>query len=131
MPTFGRSLLSTAATLQAVLLLTIQLVDGGGVHRCPDHDSGLGVLALEVTHPHGHSHEGHGTPGKHQGLCPCLGACHNSVVALAPVGAAVLTGLPTLATGPAPALVAILRTPARHLLPFSIGPPRPVPFDIA
>jgi hypothetical protein len=125
-----RPLLRFGVALQAILLLAIQIADGSGVHRCPDHDSGLGVLALGApqAHHHGGHHDG---SGKHEGLCPCLGACHNTTVALAPSGAAVISAAPVFVASPTPVLRPILLTHVPHLLPFALGPPSPVPPDFA
>ncbi len=132
MTTLSRPLLlRVGAALQAALLLAIQLADGGGVHRCPDHDAGLGVLAVEAPHPHGHHHEEQGAPGKHHGLCPCLGACCSSTVALGTAGTAMLTAAPVTVAGTSPQLVFLIRTRVPHRLPFSIGPPRPASSSIA
>jgi hypothetical protein len=127
-----RRLLRCGFALQAILLLAIQLADGSGVHRCPDHDSGLGILALgpapAAAHHHGGHHDG---SGRHQGLCPCLGACHSATVGLAPAGAISLSELPAQIVRTVPAPVASVRPRHNRRLPFSIGPPTPVPSDFA
>ncbi len=125
-----RPLLRFGFVLQAILLFAMQLADGSGVHRCPDHDSGVGVLALGGAPSGLHHHGGHqGDSREHHGVCPCLGACHQSTIALAPAGTAALTALPTLAVEFTAGPVASVRSQHSHRLPYAIGPPLPVPSD--
>ena len=124
-------LLRYGFALQAILLLAIQIADGSGVHRCPDHDSGLGILAIgtaPAAHHHGGHHDG---SGKHQGFCPCLGACHHATVAVAPAGTASLTLAPLQIVGTALRFEAPAPAQSARRLPYSIGPPSSVPSDIA
>jgi hypothetical protein len=118
------------ALLLAVLLPVGQLVDGAGLHHCPDHDAGLGVvLGGSHVHHHGPSHD---TPGHgHEGGCPCLGSGHTSqatILADATPAVVVHTGAVFAPTFAEPAVV--WPTPS-HRLPFAIGPPRSVPSNFA
>jgi hypothetical protein len=119
----GSPLLRVSAALQAALLLSIQLVDGSGLHRCPDHDAGVGTLVVEAPAAHEHHHQDHGAPGRHEGLCPCLGTCHQGTVALAPVGTAAIVLAPAYADEAVPRPSAAFRSQLPHLLPFALGPP--------
>jgi len=116
--------LPAVAVFQLLLLLAVQLADGSGVHRCPEHDAGIGI---GLGHRQGAGHHMHGggddrDPG-HHGPCPCLGEGlavslpHSPVRALAPVPVTAVALVPL----PAPRRV-LLAQPA-HTLPFAIGPP--------
>jgi hypothetical protein len=114
---------AATALLQVVLLLGVQLTDGAGIHRCPEHDGPVGHLAVQAAmHQHA-SHADHGSPaGEHHG-CTCLGSCHAPMPAmLAAAGHAVIpidavvvhAGLP---------LVSHLAQSPEHTLPYAVGPP--------
>jgi hypothetical protein len=121
----SRPLLRVGVALQAILLLAIQLVDGSGVQRCPDHDVGVGVLAVGAAPMAGHHHGGHDDgSSKHQGLCPCLAPCHSPSAALVPTGTVALIAVPIHAVGFAPVFTPTIRQRNPQLLPFALGPPR-------
>jgi hypothetical protein len=115
---------ASLALVQLVLLLAVQLAEGTGVHRCPEHD-GVGVAAAETHamhdmmghsgHPETHSEKAH--------TCHCIGACSTATLMhqapAAPVLAVALVRYQPLQ----PVAVPSLRDSVR-LLPFAIGPPR-------
>lgn len=121
----SRPLLRIGFALQAILLLVIQLADGSGMHRCPDHDAGVGVLAVGAAPMAGHHHGGHhdGSDG-HQGLCPCLGPCHSPGYALVPVAAREIVATPVRFVRFVPIFTPAIHLREPHLLPFALGPPR-------
>ncbi len=122
--------LRVIALLLAVLLPAGELVDGAGLHHCPDHDAGLGVsLGPRHAHHHGPSHD---TPRhEHQSGCPCLGVGHTSQAAVLSSAAPALVVRAELAIAPGFADPAVVRPVPAHRLPFAIGPPRLVPSSIA
>ena len=108
------------AALQIVLLISLQLAEGTGVHRCPEHDAGVGsgTPAAMAAHMGHHS----GPPHQEHGGCHCIGVCCQARLvypAPAPVGT-VLKVEPALR--PELPIVTALRDTVR-LLPFAIGPP--------
>ncbi len=118
MRTLRSFLLRGLAALQLVLFPAVQLADGTGVHRCPQHDAGLGPpTAAAATHHASHEHK-----AAHH-VCTCLGACSGGTLAFAPSGAVTfrLAVQPSRRPG-AERPVASLRAPVR-LLPFALGPP--------
>lgn len=118
MRTLRSFVLRGLAALQLVLLPAVQLADGTGVHRCPEHDAGLGPTTESAATPHG----SHGHKAAHH-ACTCLGACSGSGLAFAPTGPVTLGVLAQPAHRPvAERPVAPLRTAVR-LLPFALGPP--------
>lgn len=116
------------AILVVALFVSMQVVEGTGVHRCAAHDAGTGIQPVAAA-PSGHHHGGgadHGQQGGgdgHHGSCPCLGDCQNpavftgSTAQAGPRGASVVTVLPWFEDG------GIHRASPRYLLPFAIGPP--------
>jgi len=114
---------AATALLQVVLLLGVQLTDGAGIHRCPEHDGPVGHLADQAAmHQHA-SHGDHGSPvGDHHG-CTCLGSCHAPMPAmLAAAGHAVI---PIDAVGYHIGITPVsylVQTP-EHTLPYAVGPP--------
>jgi len=117
------------ALLLALLLPAGQLVDGAGLHHCPDHDAGLGV-ALGGSHAHhGSSHDG--PSDGHKGGCPCLGAGHTSQAAILSAATRLLVVRAIIAFAPMFAEPAVVSSASAHRLPFAIGPPRSVPSRIA
>jgi hypothetical protein len=114
---------ATTALLQVVLLLGVQLTDGAGIHRCPEHDGPVGHLAVQAAmHQHA-SHADHGSPADDHHGCTCLGSCHAPMPAmLAAAGHAVIpidgvathVGLPSVSH--------LVQTP-EHTLPYAVGPP--------
>jgi len=116
------------ATLVVALFVSMQVVEGTGVHRCAAHDAGTGiqpVAAAPAAHHHGGSadHGQQGSGAGHHGCCPCLGDCQNpavftgSTAQAGPVACFVVTLLPRFEVG------GIHRSSPRYLLPFAIGPP--------
>jgi hypothetical protein len=116
------------AILVVALFVSVQVVEGTGVHRCAAHDAGAGiqpVAAASSGHHHGGSAD-HGQKGRgadHHGCCPCLGDCQNSAVFTSPavqagpVASFVVTFLPRFEDG------GMHRASLRYLLPFALGPP--------
>lgn len=107
------------ALLQVVVLLTVQLAEGTGVHHCPEHDAGAGVGASTMATHMGH----HGSQHQpdHSG-CHCVGVCCKATL-VHPAPAAILTlftSAPVVAPQSPP--VVTLRETLR-LLPFALGPP--------
>jgi hypothetical protein len=117
---FRRVGFSAIAGLQALLLLAMQLAEGTGLHRCPDHDAGLGAGPAPVVSTHGGHHSG--SDHQDHSTCHCVGACcQASLVHAAPA----VAGIVHQAEPAAPPQVAagtVLRDTVR-LLPFAIGPP--------
>jgi hypothetical protein len=117
-------LLRIGFALQAILLLAVQLLDGSGVQQCPDHDAGVGVLAVGAAPMASHHHGGHqDDSGKHQGVCPCLAPCHSPGYALAPSGTPECVAAPLRASVLASVFAPAIRLHDPHLLPFALGPP--------
>lgn len=107
------------AVVQVVLLLTMQLAESTGVHRCPEHDAGVGAgnpeMAMHMSHAPGPE------PRQHSS-CHCIGVCCQATLAYgAPAPIALIFSTEPL-TSPEAVPVASLRATVR-LLPFAIGPP--------
>jgi len=116
------------AALVVALYISMQVVEGTGVHRCAAHDAGVD-LQVGAGQPSSHHHAGsahHGQEGNdsgHAAACPCLGDCQNSPA----------TAASAVHTGPSPVLVVAgsssleflesFRTTPQYLLPFANGPP--------
>jgi len=114
---------AATALLQVVLLLGVQLTDGAGIHRCPEHDGPVGHLAVQSSiHAHG-SHGDHGTPGgDHQG-CTCLGSCHAPMPALLAAGGHPVIPIDADAIHVSLTAVSHLVQSPEHTLPYAVGPP--------
>lgn len=118
------------ALLLALLLPAGQLVDGAGLHHCPDHDAGLGVALGGGGHAH-HGASHNGPNHQHKGGCPCLGAGHTSQAVLLSGTTPALVVRASLAIAPSFAEPAAVWPAPSLRLPFAIGPPHPVPSHIA
>lgn len=106
------------AAFQIVLLLSMQLAEGTGVHHCQEHDAGVGAGTASMAAHRGH-HSGH--EQTHQS-CHCIGVCCQASLVYPPVEplAVRIVGAPTAHPESTP--VSSLRDTVR-LLPFAIGPP--------
>jgi hypothetical protein len=123
MKRFRDVFVAATALLQVVLLLGVQLTDGAGIHRCPEHDGPVGHLAVQTAiHQHG-SHGDHGTPtGDHQG-CTCLGSCHAPMAALLANAAQAIPSISASFLQVAfPSEAQFVQSP-EHTLPYAVGPP--------
>src|SRR5512143_555760 len=112
------------ALVQLVLLLATQLAEGTGVHRCPAHDAGVGIVA-EQQHAMDDmmGHGGHPqTHGEKAHSCHCIGTCSAATVMYRGPEAPVLRVALVQYQQPQAAGVVSLRHTVR-LLPFAIGPP--------
>lgn len=120
------SLRSTAAAFAAALLVSLQVLEGAGVHRCPAHDAGAGVelaMAAGPGHHHGGGAPQHAGHPEHASECACLGDCQapTAVITSGPPLEVAVASRPAAVPPPADAPLAARRT--AHLLPFAIGPP--------
>jgi hypothetical protein len=107
------------AAFQIVLLLTVQLGEGTGVHHCPEHDAGVGAAMPEMAGHMGH----HGGSGKtDHSNCHCVGVCCQANLAYGAAAPIVLFRASGPVALPQSVPVASLRDTVR-LLPFAIGPP--------
>jgi hypothetical protein len=110
---------SGLAAIQALLLLSLQLAEGTGVHRCPEHDAGVGISPASADH---HGHQGHQDQKGHSG-CHCLGPCCQAALLYVGSRAPNLHQPVQIAARPETRAVTSLRSIVR-LLPFALGPPR-------
>lgn len=108
------------AAVQIVLLLTVQLGEGTGVHHCPEHDAGVGATMPEMAGHMGH-HQGTSGHSDHSS-CHCIGVCCQATLAYGAPAPVVLLRITEPVALPESAPVASLRDTVR-LLPFAIGPP--------
>lgn len=112
----GRALL---AMFQIVVLLSVQLAEGTGVHHCPEHDAGVGAGPAEMAGHMGHHGASH---DREHASCHCVGVCCQATLTFAPASPVAMWTAATLSVRPSSVAVVSLRTTVR-LLPFSIGPP--------
>jgi hypothetical protein len=114
---------AATALLQVVLLLGVQLTDGAGIHRCPEHDGPVGHLAVQTSiHAHGSDGNHGATGGDHQG-CTCLGSCHASMPALLAAAGHAVIPIDAVVVHAGLTLVSHLAQSPEHTLPYAVGPP--------
>lgn len=110
---------------QLVVLLGMQLAEGTGVHRCPEHDAGIGAVSGDEMNGHqglgqaGH-HPGHGQPA--HAACHCVGPCSTVTAMHRAADAPAIALGPRRYAQPGSYDVVALRDTVR-LLPFALGPP--------
>jgi hypothetical protein len=112
------------ALVQLVLLLAMQLAEGTGVHRCPEHDAGVGAGSAQEHAMHDMmGHERHPQPhGEKAHTCRCIGTCPAATVMYRGPEVPVLRVALVRYQQPQTAGVVSLCDTVR-LLPFAIGPP--------
>ncbi|MFN8652483.1 MAG: hypothetical protein U0133_11305 [Gemmatimonadales bacterium] len=118
---------AAVALLQLLVFLGVQFAEGTGVHRCPEHDAGVGVApAGEHAMHHMAAMEGHaghgGAPDQQAHTCHCMGACATATVAM-PSAAAPLLARATIGFLPPAAQSVVSHRDTLRRLPFAIGPP--------
>ena len=111
---------SGLAAIQALLLLTLQLAEGTGVHRCPAHDARVGVIPAAAAADH-HGHQAHQDQKGHAG-CHCLGPCCQAALLYTTSRVPSIQQQVEVAARPETRAQTTLRSSVR-LLPFAIGPP--------
>jgi hypothetical protein len=114
--------------LLVALFLSMQVVEGTGVHRCTAHDAGLG-LQVGTGQASGHHHGA--TPHHNQGGdettrpdgCPCLSDCQHSAAAAAAPSHVGQVPASLVASSSSIEFLEPFRSTPQYLLPFANGPP--------